>query len=161
MHPANAGGDRVDAIVPYLFYVLGVERSFFENLSVIIQYVGRWVPDRVDPARALADPDPVRGQARFLAARETFVINQQLDTVQNGWSLRLDKKFWNDTLDCELLSLHYVERNDFYLRPKISYEIADGWRGTVGGEVFGGPGHSFLGRVRKNSGAFAELAYSF
>ena len=158
---SNEHGRRVDAVVPYLFYVVGVERSFLENLSVIVQYVGRFVPDRVDPERALADPDPVRGRARFLAARETFVINQQLDTVQNGWSLRVDKKFWNDTLDCELLGLHYIERNDYYLRPKISYELADGWRGTVGGEVFGGPQRSFFGRVRKNTGAFVELAYSF
>ncbi len=158
---ANDDGRRVDGITPYLFYVVGIERSFFENLSVIVQYVGRFVPNRVDPAGALDDPDPIRGRARFLAARETFVINQQLDTVQNGWSLRLDKKFWNDTLDCELLSLHYIERNDFYLRPKISYELADGWRGTVGGEVFGGPQHSFFGRIRKNTGAFVELAYSF
>ncbi len=161
VHTGNPAGRRFDEVTPYLFYVLGIERSFFENLSVIVQYVGRWVPERVDPARALADADPVRGRARFLAARETFVINQQLDSVQNGWSLRLDKKYWNDTLDCELLSLHYLERNDFYLRPKISYEITDAWRGTVGGEIFGGPRHSFFGRVRKNTGAFVELAYSF
>jgi hypothetical protein len=130
-------------------------------VSVIVQYVGRWVIDRVDPARALDDPDPIRGRARFLAARETFVINQQLDTVQNGWSLRVAKRFWNDTLDCELLGLHYFERNDFFLRPRIGYDLADGWRLAVGGEIFGGPQVSFFGRVKKNTGAFVELLYSF
>ena len=132
-----------------------------DNLNVIVQYVGRYVVNRVDPARALDDPDPLRGQARFLAARETFVINQQLDTVQNGWSARIDKRWWNDTLDVELLSLHYVERNDFFLRPKIAYELADGWRATVGGEIFHGPKHSFFGRIERNTGAFVELMYSF
>ncbi len=29
------------------------------------------------------------------------------------------------------------------------------------GEVFGGPEHSFFGRVKKNTGAFAEVRYSF
>jgi hypothetical protein len=157
----NPHGRSVESIVPYLYYVLGVERSFFENLSVIVQYIGRWVPDRVDSARALADPDPVRGQVRFLAARSTFTINSQLDTVQNGWSLRLDKKLWNDTLDCELLGVHYLPRNDFFLRPRITYDLTDAWKAIVGGEVFQGPARSVFGRVKKNTGAFVELRYSF
>ncbi len=82
VHTGNASGHDVEEVTPYLYYVLGIERSFFDNLNVIVQYVGRYVVNRVDPARALDDPDPLRGQARFLAARETFVINQQLDTVQ-------------------------------------------------------------------------------
>jgi len=75
--------------------------------------------------------------------------------------VRIDKKFWNDTLDCELLGLQYFERNDFFLRPRLTYDLADGWRLGVGGEVFGGPQVSFFGRVKKNSGAFVELLYSF
>ncbi len=157
----NPHGRRVESIVPYLYYVLGVERSFFTNFSVILQYVGRWVPDRIDPERALADPNPVRGRALFLAARETFAINQQLDTVQNGWTLRLDKKFWNDTLDLELLGVHYLPRNDFFLRPRITYDLTDAWKLTVGGEIFHGPKHSFFGRVQRNTGAFTEAKYSF
>ena len=81
--------------------------------------------------------------------------------MQNGWSARIDKRWRNDTLDVELLSLHYVERNDFFLRPKIAYELADGWRATVGGEIFHGPKHSFFGRIERNTGAFVELMYSF
>lgn len=161
LHTGNPNGRRLDGVTPSLTYVLGVERSFPGVVSVIVQYVGRWVLARVDPRRALDDPDPAYGQARFLAARETFIINQQLDTVQNGWSLRIDKKFWNDTLDCELLGLHYFERNDFFLRPRVTYDLADGWRVGVGGEVFGGPQVSFFGRVKQNSGAFVELLYSF
>ncbi len=161
MHTGNASGRNVEEVTPYLYYVLGIERSFFENLNVIVQYVGRFVPNRVDPARALDDPDALHGRTRFLAARETFVINQQLDTVQNGWSARIDKRWWNDTLDVELLSLHYVERNDFFLRPKIAYDLADGWRATVGGKIFHGPKHSFFGRIERNTGAFVELMYSF
>ncbi len=157
----NPHGTRVESIVPYLYYVLGIERSFFTNFSVILQYVGRWVPNRVDPARALANPNPVQGRALFLAARETFAINQQLDTVQNGWTLRLDEKFWNDTLDVELLGVHYLPRNDFFIRPRITYDLTDAWKATVGGEVFQGPRHSYLGRVQKNTGAFVELKYSF
>lgn len=161
VHTDNPHGRRLDAISPYLFYVLGIERRFAGDLGVIVQYVGRYVVDRVDPERALADPDPVRGSARFLAARETAVINQQLDSVQNGWSLRVARQFWNQTLDCELLGVHYFERNDFFLRPKVSYAFADAWRATVGGEIFHGPHRSFFGRVQDNSGAFAELRYSF
>jgi hypothetical protein len=161
VHTDNPNGRRLDGVTPSFFYVLGLERSFAGDLGVIVQYVGRYVPERVDPARALADPDPLRGRARFLAARETVVINQQLDTVQNGWSLRIAKRLWNDTLECELLSLHYVERNDLFLRPRIAYELADGWRATVGGEIFRGPRRSFLGRLAPNTGAFVELKRSF
>jgi hypothetical protein len=161
VHTDNPNGRRVDEIVPYLAYVLGIERTFPGSASIILQYVGRYVPERVDPERALANPDPVLGQAQFLAARATVVINQQLDTVQNGWSLRLDKKFWNDTLDCELLSLHYFERNDFFLRPRITYDWTDSWKTIVGGEIFHGPKNSTFGRVQKNTGAFVEVKYSF
>lgn len=161
VHTPNGDGHRVDEVTPYVSYVLGVERTFFDNLNVIVQYVGRYVLHRVDPARALANPDPLLGEADFLAARETFVINQELDTWQNGWSMRVDKRWWNDTLEFEMLSLHYVERNDFYLRPTLAYALADGWRATVGGEVFQGPKHSFFGRVEKNTGAFVEMRYSF
>jgi hypothetical protein len=157
----NPNGRRLDGVTPSLFYVLGIERELPGDVGMIVQYVGRWVINRVDPTRAFDDPDRVRGQARFLAARETFIINQQLDTVQNGWSLRLDKKFWNDTLDFELLGLHYFERNDFFLRPRVTYDLADGWRLGIGGEVFGGPQVSFFGRLKDNSGAFVEMLYSF
>lgn len=157
----NPHGRRVDGVTPYLFYVLGVERTLPWNVSMIVQYVGRWVMNRVDPARALADPDPVQGQARFIAARETFIINQQLDTVQNGWSLRLDKKLWNDTLDCEVLGVQYFERNDFFIRPRMAYDLSDGWQVSLGGEVFGGPAVSYFGRIKKNTGAFVEMLYSF
>jgi hypothetical protein len=157
----NPNGRRVDEIVPYLAYVLGIERSFGESFSVILQYVGRFVPERVDPAQALTNPNPVLAQTNFLASRATMVIGQQLDTVQNGWSARIDKKFWNDTFDCELLGVHYFERNDFFLRPRLTYDWTDSWKTSVGGEVFHGPKNSTFGRVQKNTGAFVEMKYSF
>ena len=157
----NPHARRVESIVPYLWYVLGIERSFSDSLSVILQYVGRYVPQRIDPERALSNPDPVLGQAMFLAARSTVVINQQLDTVQNGWSLRIDKKFWNDTLDCELLGVQYFERNDFFIRPRLAYDWTDAWKTSIGGEVFHGPKNSTFGRIEKNTGAFVEVKYSF
>ncbi len=158
-HTGNPNGRRVDGVTPSLFYVLGAEHTLPGDVDVTVQYLGRWVIARVDPRRVL--DGSTTGRARFLAARDTFVINQQLDTVQNGWSLRLGKKFLNDTLDCELLVVHYLERSDFFLRPRITYDLADGWRVTVGGEAFGGPEVSFFGRLQDNSGAFLELLYSF
>jgi len=157
----NPHARRVESIVPYLSYVLGIERSFSDSLSVIVQYVGRYVPQRIDPERALNNPNPVLAQADFLAAKSTVVINQQLDTVQNGWSLRIDKKFWNDTLDCELLGVHYFERNDFFIRPRLAYDWTDAWKTTIGAEVFHGPHNSTFGRVQKNTGGFFEVKYSF
>ncbi len=161
VHTSNPHGRRVDEITPYLAYVFGVERNFGESTSLIVQYVGRFVPERVDPEQALANPDPVLARANFLASRATMVIGQQLDTVQNGWSVRFDKKFWNDTLDCELLGLHYFERNDFFLRPRITYDWTDSVKTAVGGEIFQGPKNSTFGRVEKNTGAFVEVKYSF
>jgi hypothetical protein len=158
----NPHARRVESVVPYLSYVLGIERSFSNSLSVIVQYTGRYVPDRIDPERALENnSDPVLAQAKFLAARSTVVINQQLDTVQNGWSLRLDKKFWNDTLDCELLGVHYFERNDFFVRPRVAYDWTDAWKTSIGGEVFHGPNNSTFGRIERNTGGFVEVKYSF
>ena len=44
---------------------------------------------------------------------------------------------------------------------EVTYDLADGWKATLGGEIFQGPMHSFFGRVQKNTGAFVELKYSF
>jgi hypothetical protein len=89
------------------------------------------------------------------------VINQQLDTVQNGWSLRLDKKFWNDTLDCELLGVHYFERNDFFLRPRIAYDWTDSVEDEHRRRGLPRPEELDVRRVERNTGAFVEVKYSF
>src|SRR5207237_4603284 len=66
VHTGNASGHDVEEVTPYLYYVLGIERSFFENLNVIVQYLGRFVVNRVDPARCLLDADAFLGTARLL-----------------------------------------------------------------------------------------------
>lgn len=160
-HPFDVPASVPGGLSSALSYVLGVERNFPDVVSVIVQYVGRWVPDAPDLNALRAGPDPVLGEARFIAAAATATINQQLDTVQNGVAFRIGRLFLRNTLGVELAGVCLFERTNAYVGPKVTYDLTDTWRATVGAEIFVGPEESFFGRVQKNTGAYAGVQYSF
>ena len=59
------------------------------------------------------------------------------------------------------MSVLFFTRLDFVVRPKVIYALTDRWKVTVGAAIFRGPPQSFLGRLRDNSTAYAELRWSF
>jgi hypothetical protein len=52
-------------------------------------------------------------------------------------------------------------RADYTVRPKVSYAFTDRVKGVVGADFFRGDRRSFLGNLRDNSTAYAELRWSF
>lgn len=139
---------------PFLFLVLGGDRTFLEHLNINIQYLLRVVSHFQDP-EDIADPF-----RRALALRQAAVSNQR-DRVQHGISLRVSYRWFNETLQAELAAVASSPRLDSVLRLKVVYALTDRWKGTVGADLFRGPTHTFLGRLRHNSTAYIELRYSF
>jgi hypothetical protein len=139
---------------PFLFFVLGVDRTFFENLNINLQFLGRRIWNYSDPEK-IAIP-----LVRAVAIEHAIFSNQQ-DRFSSGFSSRIGDKWLHETLEAEILLFVYLNRPSAYIRPLITYAFTDHIKGTVGGEIYQGGEQSFFGRVRKNRGVFAEVRYSF
>lgn len=150
----DPNGNDVRVKNPFFFLVLGADRTFLEYLNVNVQYLFRYVFHHRS-AREILDP-VLRGVAIQEAA-----ISNQVDRVQHGVSLRVSHKWFNETLEAEVASVLFFTRLDFVVRPKLIYALTDRWKVTLGADVFRGERQSFLGRLRNNSTAFAELRWSF
>lgn len=148
------GGDDPGIKNPFLFLVVGADRTFLEHLNVNVQYILRLVRRYRNPL-GIADP-----LAREVAVQAALLANQ-LDRVQHSFSLRVSHRWFHDTLEAELAAIVSVDRFGWVLRPRVTYALSDRWRLTVGGDLFGGERLSFLGNLRDNSAALAELRWSF
>jgi hypothetical protein len=139
---------------PYLFWIAGVDRTFFENLNLNLQFYQRRVrkfqaPDAfVDPL----DRDTVTLNAIF---------NGQRDPVSNGISFRISNQWLNETLEAEVFAAINLDHSNSFVRPLVTYAFNDYWKGTIGAEIYQGPEDTPFGSQKSNRGAFVELRYSF
>ncbi|MBI3625093.1 MAG: hypothetical protein HY215_02930 [Candidatus Rokubacteria bacterium] len=139
---------------PFFSLVAGGDRTFFEYLNVNLQYLFHYVVRHRSPSEIL---DPVE---RSVAIEQAGISNQ-FDRVQHGLSLRVSHKWLNETLEGEVAAVVLFARLDYVVRPKLLYALTDRWKLTVGADIFRGEPQSFLGRLRDNSTAYAELRWSF
>lgn len=139
---------------PFLFVVLGGDRTFFESLNVNVQYLLRVVQGFRDPE---AIPSPLVRQV----AVEQSLINNQVDRVQHAATLRVSNRWFDQTLEGDLSAIVSFTRFGYNVRPKLTYAFTDRLKGVVGADLFGGDRGSFLERFRDNSAVFVELRWSF
>lgn len=139
---------------PFFFMVLGADRTFPGNLNINLQFILRVISD-------FQNPNDVPNPAARAVAVEQATINSQLDQVQESISLRVGKKWFNETLETEVASVVGLTRLDYAVRPKAKYAITDRLRATVGGDIFRGPSPSFFGRIQNTSTAYVELRWDY
>lgn len=147
-------GDDPEIKNPFLFLVVGGDRTFLESLNVNLQYILHVVSRYHNPEDI---PDPLQ---REVAAQQAVITNQ-IDRVQQGVSLRISDQWWNQTLEGELVGVLFFPRHDYALRPKVTYAFSDRWKGVIGADLFRGESRSFFGYLRPNSTAYAELRWGF
>jgi len=145
-------GDQIKS--PFLFLVLGADRTLPGGVYVNIQYVLRVVARFQDPF-AVADPSVRR------VAVEQASINDQLDEAKHALAVRLSKTWLNETLVTEITSIISPARAEFVLRPKVKYAVTDRLKLTAGADVFRGETPSFFGRLRDTSTAYVEVRWDF
>ena len=161
---------------PEASYVIGVDKELFTEVSVIVQYVGRYVFDwsAIESVGLLSGdtpPDlqeilPHLGRLDEIMADEVRLknrmINGQLDRVSHGVSARIAWTLLQQTLSLELYGLYELSTEAWFLRPKMRYEIADALAMSVGGEIFGGPEETLFGTIDEtHSAGFVELRAAF
>jgi hypothetical protein len=151
---ADSGGNNPAVKNPFLFLVVGGDRTFFTYLNVNLQYLFRVI---VNFHSLFKIQDPLQQAVAIQQAVQT----NQLDRIQHGVSLRISHKWFNETLEGEIVRVFAFTQGGYVLRSKLSYAVTDRWKVVIGADVFRGPRPSFFDNLRKNSAAYTELRWSF
>lgn len=131
---------------PFVYTVLGIERDFGNNTSGIVQLFNRRVMHHQTPSAA---------------EQLHAILTSQLDRDQNGVSVRVAKKWWNETLETELSGSALLERRGYLVRPRLSYAWSDQIKLLAGYEYFDGSSNTLYGLLKRNRLLFTELRYFF
>lgn len=152
--PKDYSSKEPTLIQPYLFYVLGADRTFQNNVNINMQLLGRWIQSWKDPN---AVPDPVQRSA----AIENAVLFGQQERINFGFTSRISRRWFNDTMEAEIFMIVYLKPSNSHLRPLISYAFTDRIKGSIGAEMYVGGRETYFGSIKSNQAMFAEIRYGF
>lgn len=143
---------------PDLSYVLGIDKEFAGNVTVIVQYIGRYVFD-FEELYYIAVPDIL--PIKILQEKNRMVSGQQ-NEVSHSLSCRVGWQLLHETLELELVGLYNLTTEEYFLKPKMEYDVADALTFTLGAILYGGPDDTLFGTIDKPlSALFTELRLSF
>ncbi len=127
----NAAGAAVEK--DYAHYLLGLDYTLWDiNLS------GQFIQ------QAIMDYDP----------------KIEDDEFNNTMTLRARRDFMRETLTLELFSYLGLNNNDALIRPRIYYDLADGFEVLLGANLFVGEEGQF-GQYNDNDMGYFKVKYSF
>ncbi|WP_239797253.1 FimV family protein [Candidatus Nitrotoga arctica] len=151
---ANTGANDFFVKKPFLYMVMGGDRTFLDYLNINIQYYLRHVANYSDP-QAITNPllRPV--------AIQTGALWNQFSRSQHGVSVRVSNKWFNETLEGEIAAVASFGQSNYFIRPKLVYAFSDNVKGSLGLDIYRGETNTFFGRLRDNSLLFAEMKYGF
>jgi hypothetical protein len=86
--------------------------------------------------------------------------NTVFDKYENGMSLLVNHKF-ADSWEAEAMLIHSLNRNDWMLRPKVTWRFKPDWRLAVGADVFHGPPTGSFGQYDSQDRVYTEVRYDF
>lgn len=136
----------------FIYLVAGGDRTFLDNLNVNVQVLYRRVAAWENPLVAGAGLSE-------LALRQALLSNQR-DAEQAGTTVRVARKWWNDTLEAEISGVTWFNRGDLLLRSRLRYAVTDRITFTLGGDLYRGPSDSFFGNLRDLSAGFLEIQFN-
>lgn len=148
-------GDNPQIKNPFLFAVIGADRTFLEYLNVNLQYLFRYTEN-------FQDPDDIAHPGLHQVRIVNAILSGQIHRYQHGATLRVNHRWLNETLETEFAAVGFFNDGDFLLRPKIIYKVTDALRVTLGADYYSGPPeNTVFGRLKDNSSAYFELRYGF
>ena len=145
-------GDQIKS--PFLFLVAGADRTLPRGWYVNVQYVLRVISEFQDPF-AVANP------VERSVALQQALINDQLDEVKHAVAVRVSTTWLNETLRTEVAAIVSPARQEFVVRPKVTYAVTDRLKLTAGTDIFRGETPSFFGRLRDTSTTYLEVRWDF
>jgi len=138
----------------HVYYVLGLEATPVEGLSLIVQFIQKIIPG-YQPAGEYLDPFLLE-----VASKNNLYHRQQRSHLES-LSARIAYTFLQDAMRIELLAVYDFQEEDYLIRPLISYAFNDALSGVLGAEIYEGPDDSLFGQLDDYSSVFLELKYSF
>jgi hypothetical protein len=159
-------------------YVLGVDHTF-GSLSVIAQYMGRYVFDWVkapnpqmtlDTRILMTTEDPTDPSLRNSVttaidaqlAKTSQILFSQTAQLQHLATLRLEWTALHETLSMSALGLVNVTTHEWALMPRIGYKFTDAMIGYIGAQIFRGPNDTLFGLIDDDlTAGYIELRYTF
>jgi len=153
--------EKIYAPNPYAIYVLGVDKEFFSQLSLILQYIGKWTHNG-GTGKNIKSKTPLVDSAM----PQLITINRMIFSQQYKWQSSISTRLaWTtlyDTLTLEIFGLYNVSSQEYMLRPRLKYKVADGVDFIAGADILGGPKSTMMGKADQlMTAALAELKYSF
>ena len=139
---------------PFLFVVVGGDRTFREYLNLNIQYLYRFVRGHRTVQAGLSPSEA--GVAELQG-----ILSSQTKRVQHGASFRVSYKWLRETLEGECAAAGFFGPDGLAFRPKVTYTVTDHWKVLVGAEIYRGDSSSVFGLLRPNSTAYLEARWSF
>ncbi len=139
-------------------YILGLDHAF-GNLSLIIQYIGKYVFDykelvRVDQSSA--------DFFNYKIALWNRMLSGQLKEQTHAISFRPAWNFYHETLSLEILGQINLSTEEILLKPKLTYSLADDLSLVFGAQIYNGPDDTLFGMLKEsNNAGFIELKASF
>ena len=95
-------------------------------------------------------------QRQFIDHNPSIIPDRQ----ENGYSLLLNNKFYANW-EAQALFISSLNRNDWLLRPRVSWNFERNWRWVLGADVFHGPINGMFGRYDAKDRVYSEVRYSF
>ena len=91
-------------------------------------------------------------------------LNYDRDIFQDKWesggSVFLQGDLWRD-FQGQILLIHSLNRDEWMLRPRLTWNFARNWKMAVGADIFNGPSTGLLGRFDNSDRVYTELRFSF
>lgn len=143
---------------PDLQYVLGIDKEFSGNFSVILQYIGKYVFDFKELEKPLHSLDI----PYYELAQKNRLITSQQYKLSHSLSFRIEQKMLHETMSVEVLGLVHITSDEFLLRAKLTYDLTDAFNLTVGGEVYVGQENTLFDTIDSTlNSVFVELRAFF
>ncbi len=119
----------------FLDYVLGLDFSFLDDTRLNLQFFQRW-----------------------FSHHDRDMIPEELES---GVSALVSTRYFHPKVEPELLLIHSLNRSDWNVQAKVTWEFQRNWRMVVGADVFGGPPTGLFGQFGAKDRVYAEFRYSF
>ncbi|WP_432719550.1 hypothetical protein R0381_000316 [Jeongeupia wiesaeckerbachi] len=142
-----------DGRISHWYGITGVETNLPANATAGVQYFFRYFDE--DPQLDGLKP------AESAVRRKLRIANNQFHQYQDGLTLRLAQRLWNDSVDYEIVGVVNFRDGDYAIRPRIGWRYSDSIKLSAGADIYRGKDESFFGSLRKNNVQFAEISYIY
>lgn len=82
------------------------------------------------------------------------------DRLESGGSIFLQGDLWRN-FQGQMLLIHSFNRDEWMLRPRLTWSFARNWRLAAGADIFNGPATGLFGRFDDSDRIYTEIRYAF